>query len=580
MRRDSARIRAGQAENDDFVLCKLIVRLYINLAASTPSTPPSVTHRYHSHILSQPLLPSLVSLGRLFVVAVSDQPDPDDHTLLLDIVTLCRALHPPLVVGSEHSELISLVIDTSKRQDERLQQLSLTTLCDWARCSPRVLPFLSSRLHSTFPSLQLTALDVWLRLTTDCEDGGVLEAALDAVPLLVSLVASKSTEVGDRATTVLSNVAAHKEAREQMWRAKGFLKRIRLQLTGQTSPVAVVRLLKCMSLSPELADPMWKEGVVDDVLHLLHSTQQRSLHKRRMEEEKAQLEQHVFVEQQQNDQTSADVAVQSGIHRLLHNLVSVNVETDGADDDASNERWENRQWTILQSTVPDSVSATHRRIARRVVASPAFKCMLDAASLAPPTADAARLLATLIVALGNGPSSGRKEDSDNKPQAASESETLFATTASTVLPLLACLANSTRFEDQCAAASAYRCWAEASMAPSHDAASDARQCLMAELRESGSVHVVSTVAAALTALRRQDAAWQWHSGEEQLLANAFERWSARARRQQEAEEDVNDPSDELMVLTRLQQTLQQLMSNDTNPIDSASSAETPIAAAS
>ena len=242
---------------------------------------------------------------------------------MFDLVTLCRAISPSEVVGSEHGELIELVLDASKRQDERLQQLSLATLCGWAGCSPRVLPFLSSRLHSTFPSLQLTALDAWLSLTMDCDDSDVLEAALKALPLFASLAGSKRTDVADRALSVIVNVAAQKEAREQMWNTKGFIMAVRLQVTGQPAPVAAVRLLRCMSLSPELAELMWKEGMVDDAIHLLHSVQQRT-----GTEQKQQLRQQEEAGQQFN-RTSVDTELQIGLCRYLRNLVSVAVETDG-----------------------------------------------------------------------------------------------------------------------------------------------------------------------------------------------------------------------------------------------------------
>ena len=552
----SARIRAGHAHNDDFVLCKLILRLYINLAASTPTTPPQVIHRHHSHILSHPLLPSIVALGRLFVIPVSDQPDPDDHTLLLDIVTLCRAVDPELVVGSEHSELISLVIDASKRQDERLQQLSLSTLCTWSRCSPRVLPFLSSRLHSSFPSLQLIALDVWLRLTNDCEDGEVLEAALEAVPLLVSLAATKRTDVADRAMTVLVNVAAHKEAREQMWRTKGFVKGIRLPLTGQTSPVALVRLLRCLSLSPELAEPMWKEGLVEDPLRLLHSAQQRTHQQRRQVEEKAQIEREV--EQEPTQHSSDDIQLQSGLYRYLHNIVSVRVAADGVDNDASNERWERRQWTIMQSSVPESVFVTHRNVARLIIASPAFSYVLNSASTASLTMDTARLLAALIVAICDE-RSANDNGNDREQQTVTEAQSRLMAAAALVLPQLACLARSDRFEAQHAAARAYRCLLDAHTSLIGIAAlNDIRHCLLTELQHSGSVHVVSEVAIALTAFRRQQAPRQWNTSERQLLSDASERWAARLQRQQ-AEEDVNDPSDEFTILCETRLALQQLL---------------------
>jgi len=562
------------------VLCKVILRLYINLAASTPTTPPHATHRYHSHILSHPLLPSIIALGRLFVIPVSDQPDPDDQTLVLDIVTLCHALYPPLVVGSEHSELISLVIDASKRQDERLQQLSLSTLCEWARCSPRVLPFLASRLHSTFPSLQLSALDVWLRLTKDCEDGEVLEAALDAVPRFVALAASKRTDVADGAMTVLVNVASQKEAREQMWRTKGFVKGIRLQLTGRASPVAVVRLLRCLALSPELAEPMWKEGLVDDALHLLYSRQQRMQQQRQQVEEKAQLRE--VNQQQRASQASADTELQCGLYRYLRNLVSVKIETDGADDDLSNERWESRQWTIMQSSVADSVFATHRTIARHITGSPPFQHLLDTdtALLGPLTMDAARLLAAVIVAIAGGRSGeeGSVEEDDERRQAGTEAtDAYFVTTAPSVLALLTRLVLSDRFEDQYAAATAYLC--SVSVPPpmwrSEDAVCEIRRCLLSELHRSGSVYVASKVAVALTAMRRQDATWQWQSSERQLLADVSERWTARLERQR-AEEDVSDPSDDFTILSQLQQTLQHLLSDDSVHNNSALLAETSI----
>ena len=554
----STRIRSGQAQSDDFTLCKLILRVYINLAASTPITPPHVTYRYHSHILSNSLLPSLVALGRLFVITISDQPDPDDHTLVFDIVTLCHALSPPLVVGSEHSELISLVIDASKRQDERLQQLSLSTLCQWARRSPRVLPFLSSRLHSSFPSLQLTALDVWLRLTSDCEDGEVLEAALVAVPLLVSLAASKRTDVADRAVAVLVNVVAHKEAREQMWRAKGFVQGIRLQLTGQQSPVALVRLLRCLSLSPGLAESIWKEGLIDDVLHLLHSAQQRTEQQRQQAEEKAQIERDVE-KQQQAAHLRVDNELQSGSYRYLRNLVSVRVETDGTDDDPSNERWESRQWTILQSSVSDSVFTTQRGIARHIIASPSFERTLCTVPLTPLMPDAARLLAALIVSVGH---QGQSEAAAQKcgAQAATDIDTRLTAPSPPVLLLLACLAHSNSFEDQYAAASAYRCLVEAQTPPSEEAVCEMRRCLLVELQHSGSAHVVNTVAAGLMAMMRQNSMWQWQSVERQLLTEAAERWAARMQRQQ-AEEDVDDPSDEFTMVCQLPQTLLQLLSD-------------------
>ena len=556
---DSARIRSGQAQNEDFMLCKLLLRLYINLAASTPNTPPHVTHSRHSHILSHPLLPTLVALGRLFVIPISDQPDPDDHSLVVDIVTLCRALYPPLVVGSEHSELISLVIDASKRQDERLQQLSLSTLCEWARCSPRVLPFLSSRLHSSFPSLQLTALDVWLQLTSDCEDGEVLEAALDAIPRFVSLAASKRTDVADRAMTVLLNVAAYKEAREQMWRTEGFVKRIRLQLTGQTSPVTVVRLLRCFSLSPELAEPMRKEGLVDDVLHLLLNTQQRTHQERQQVEEQAQLRRDV--EQQQTDSASVDIRLQCGLYRYLRNLVSVKLETDGKDDDLSNERWDSRQWTITQSNVHSSVFVTQSGIASHIIASPSFIHMLDAPPPSGPLAmDAARLLAALIVSFGIG-RSGSGEKDVRVGQAAVE--TRWMAVAPTVLPLLACLARSDRYEDQFATVSAYRWVIEAQMPQLKDAASDIRQYLLSELERSDSVHVVSVVVAVLTAMRRQSATWQWQGSERLVIANACDRWAARAQSQQ-AEENADDPSDEFTMICQIRWTMQQLTNEDDN----------------
>ena len=533
----SARIRGGQASDDDYVLCKLILRLYINLSACAPDTPPHLIRLRQSHLLSQPLLSSLVAVGRLFVVPVSDQPDADDRTLLSDLVLLCHALPPASVVGSEHSDLISLVIDCCKRQDEALQQLSLDTLCSWARCSPRILPFLSSRLHSSRPNLQRLALLVWLRLTNErCDDAEVLEAALNATPLFLQLAASRSADVADLAVSVLVNVAAQKEAREQMWTAKGFVRQLRLQLTGRASPEAVVRLLRCLSLSPELAGPMRDEGLLDDALQLWHTTQQRT---RDVERDTLQL----------------------GLYRYLRNLVHVTVQTDGQDREMSNARWESRQWSVLQSKPLETAAATRRDIGRRIAASPAFKHMLDTASVAvaalsPCTVEAARLLAALIVTLAPARRDG--EESEEKQQLAGPAEWVAPPA---VLQLLALLARGGQYEEQYAAASAICCLVEAHSPLPDISPSDLRELLVHEAQHSGSLHVVSAAVAALEVISARDARWRWHDSERQLLAQLAERWAIRVQRQR-AHEDLDDPSDEFTAMCTLCRALQQLLSGD------------------
>jgi len=446
-------------------------------------------------------------------------------------------------------------MDASKRHDERLQQLCLDTLFGWATRSPRVLPFLASRLHSSFPSLQLSALGVWLRLTSACEEGDVLEAALTAVPLFVSLAASKRSDVADSAMAVLVNLAAHKEAREQMWRTKGFVHGVRLQLTGQTAPVAVVRLLRCLSLSPELAEPMWKEDVVDDALHLMHSSQQRIDAPQQQLEEKAQMTRDV-AEQQHSNLDTVDFQLQSGLYRYLRNLVSAKVETDGTDEDVSNERWEGRQWTILQSSVPDSVIAVHRHISHHIAASSFFVRLFIPAPPVPLAIDAARLLAALVVALTGGQQASSVND--NTPRSAVQA----TTRASFVSDLLECLAGSDRLEDQHAAVSAYRCMVNSQqVSQSESAAWQMRRSLLSLLQRSGSVHVVSAVVEVLTSLRQRDTEWQWDSSERQLLAAAFERWLTRVQRQQ-AGEDLDDPSDNYIMLCKVREILQQLTEDD------------------
>ena len=84
-----------------------------------------------------------------------------------------------------------MVMDIAKRSEPALQTLSLQTLASWSHVHPeRVLPFLSSRLHSSFAALQATALGVLITATAHPDDVAALEHVLTVLPLVGGLLSS------------------------------------------------------------------------------------------------------------------------------------------------------------------------------------------------------------------------------------------------------------------------------------------------------------------------------------------------------------------------------------------------------
>ena len=227
------------------------------------------------------------------------------------------------------------------------------------------------------------------------------------------------------------------------------------------------------------------------------------------------------------------------------------------DEDVSNERWEGRQWTTLHYTPSNSLLATHTAIARHIIDSPCFLYLLDTQpSPHPLTRATTRLLAALAVVLDTTRASESQID-DAKQQTVTVADSHIATATPVVVRLLISLAQSDRFDDQHAAISAIHCIVRACEL-SKDVLFDIRESVLCTVHHGGSVHVSIRAAALLTVMRQRDGAWECDSRERQALAVALERWTVRAEEQQ-AEEDMTDPSDEFVMLSKLRQTLQQLM---------------------
>ena len=408
----SNRVREGAGTDDDYVLCRLILRLYINVAAYTHLSPlPVVLHR-HRQLLSSQLIPSCIALARLFVIPISDQPEPDDHALLVELLTLFTAFQPSLIDTASHSQLISLVIDIAKRSSPALHALAFPLLASWWHAHPeRILAFLSSRLHSSKPALQLPALTALLSVLSDAEDTSVVEAVLKALPLVAGLLASKVEEVATTALSLLEQLVRHQEVREEVWEAKG-LRQGLWKAVQQGRGVKVMAVLSVLALSVSLHAKMEAEGVVEKVVDCMMHLGQGA---------------------------SAAGELRGG-WRVLHHLLAVLVERDGGDDELDNRRWE---WKELQAREPDAVPAsllaTHRSVACRLLKSPSFLALLSSSPI--DSNDAALLDRAVVLA----------------DVLAAHSEADEALTSSpAVEPLLVALSHSELFAHQHAAAQAWR----------------------------------------------------------------------------------------------------------------------------
>ena len=501
----------GEGDAEDYVTCRLLLRLCINAALATPDTPLSRLLERQAALLSSQLLPSCLSLARLFVQPVSDQPDADDRSLLLDLLDLFAALHPSFVTAAQ-APLVTLVMDIAKRRDARLQSRALQLLGSWAPChAERVLPFLSSRLLSSFPSLQSTALLVLARLAAQEEGTEAVEAALKALPRVAALLSSPHGEVATRALELLRGVVRHQEAREEVWTAEG-LRAGLWKAMREGRGAQVMALLATLALSVSLHATMRAHGVVARAVEWME----------RSGEEEAGLR---------------------SAWRLLQRLLDVWVEWDGADDEARSDRqWE---WKALQALQPGAVSpalvATHRSVAAELLRSTAFVALLLAAptsrSPSPVLLERARVGAALLATAVEA-----NDGADLPPplsQATSEA-------GAAVVEFLSALSQSPRFADQHAAARAWR-----QLLSERGGSGWAREPLRSRLLpllRSDSALVVSECVGWLPRL-------QWREAELEAVRGAGRRWAAEAAGLQGREEEELMDSEAFVL--RLHQRLQE-----------------------
>ena len=371
-----------------------------------------VVHRHHQ-LLSSQLIPSCISLGRLFVIPITDQPDPDDHSLLADLLTLFTAFYPSLIDSSSHFALISFVIDIAKRNNPALHSLALPLLASWWRAHPdRILSFLSSRLHSSKPALQLSALTTLVGLASTADDTSVVEAVLKALPLVAGMLSSKEEDVATMALRLVGQVVRHQEVREEVWDTKGMREGL-WKAVQHGRGAEVMGVLSVLALSVSLHAKMEAAGVVEKVVEWML----------------------------QQGQDGSGVQELRGGWRVLHHLLAVLVERDGGNEKLDNQRWE---WKELRArepnAVPSPLRSTHRSIASRLVQSQPFIALL--LSPAPvDTADALLLDRAQMLAALLGAGTGADESLNSSPA---------------VEPLLVALSHSPLFAHQQAAATAWQ----------------------------------------------------------------------------------------------------------------------------
>ena len=529
MRCSSPRLRDGSGDSEDLPLCRLVLRLYINLLASTPSTPLSVCLQQQRVVLSSALLPSCLSLARCFVIPITDQPDRDDGGLLLDLCSLLSALHPSLLAedAALHGRLGSLVIDIAKRNDQQLQAAALPLLASWSQTLPQlVLPFLTSRLQSSFPHLQLTALRCLASLTAEEGREGEEEMVLRVLAVMKRLAVLCRTGVQgvrEEAMRLVRHVARRQEGRQEVWEAAGMVDGLlqALREEGDDSErlrLEAVCLVRVLSLSPALHGRMDGAGIVDRLLEVMAREDGRPATERR------------------------ELLI-NGLHRALRNLVSVTVERDGDDVDRPNSLW---QWKQLTAPPPAaSVLAVHQSIAARLLTA----ATLLPASWPPSSALARQETARLVAAvLSAAPT-----------QAAAQRDQLLANPA---LPaLLESLARSDSFADQHEAAiasaalllppPASSAGGQAEGASATESALQPRVCLLrclSSLLLSESAVVVEAVVDCLHKLPAEDSMRLWENDEDrQRLAAAVRRWTDAAKTAQAVKEDERNEEEELLL---------------------------------
>jgi hypothetical protein len=381
---------------EDILICKLTIRLFINLnlpdqynqtintvaqnAFTAENEQITAEERQillekalsrQQQLLQANILSSLVRLCHIFINPRSDRDAPEDYSLLENSLEFFISLYGQHISWIRASNLLELLVDFAKTSEKpQLQAKSLQFLTYLSPAEPEICTFLATRLFSSNSALLNTAVECWLRLSA--ENYAVSALINDkTIEKLYKLTQNTENTIAQGAIIILSNVSRSKIERLALVSHELFQESVlsTLKSANINQISAVLQFVRHILLSPATHGHFLQlEELISALFELFPRYCPAEI------DEKTEISQELL---QKNNNFLAILANSVGI---LRNVVSLSVEIT-AEAQAESKTSENVQNQPSLNNVDAELASIHQKLAAFLVGNENFPTIYNVVSV-------------------------------------------------------------------------------------------------------------------------------------------------------------------------------------------------------